>query len=475
MPNHRNLILLTVLLGTLMSAVDTTIIILALPTMVTDLKTDLFIAIWIIIIYLLIIAVLTTQFGGLGDIYGRGRIFNLGFLIFTIGSAMCGFSPGIWYLIGSRGIQAVGAALIQANGSAIIADYFEPGERGNAFGYLAMGWNIGGTLGIVLGGIITTFLGWRMIFYINIPIGLIGFVIGLKYIKDNNRKQLKIDVRGMILLAVILSMLSYGATDLAGRGVNQTNLAIITAGIALFLPFLLLEKSANNPIINLTAFKEPNLTFSLLSSLTQAMGYLSVIFLLIMYLQGILGLDPLRASLLLVPGYIIASFMSPRLGRLSDKVGSRFVASAGISLMACAVIIFLTLGLSTPVYVIVVASIISGIGGSMFWPANNSSVMSSTPKKLYGSISGLLRTLSSIGTLISYVISISVASLSVPRRVAFEVFLGTNSLSGNVSSAFLIGLHSAFIVCLIILIVSGIFSFLRRSAEAPATMPDSPA
>ena len=338
-----------------------------------------------------------------------------------------------------------------------------------------MGWNIGGTLGIVLGGIITTFLGWRMIFYINIPIGLIGFVIGLKYIKDNNRKQLKIDVRGMILLAVILSMLSYGATDLAGRGVNHTNLAIITAGIALFLPFLLLEKSANNPIINLTAFKEPNLTFSLLSSLTQAMGYLSVIFLLIMYLQGILGLDPLRASLLLVPGYIIASFMSPRLGRLSDKVGSRFVASAGISLMACAVIIFLTLGLSTPVYVIVVASIISGIGGSMFWPANNSSVMSSTPKKLYGSISGLLRTLSSIGTLISYVISISVASLSVPRRVAFEVFLGTNSLSGNVSSAFLIGLHSAFIVCLIILIVSGIFSFLRRSAEAPATMPDSPA
>ena len=229
-----------------------------------------------------------------------------------------------------------------------------------------MGWNIGGTLGIVLGGIITTFLGWRMIFYINIPIGLIGSIIGLKYIKDSNRKQLKIDVRGMILLAVILSMLSYCATDLAGRGVNQTNLAIIAAGIALFLPFLLLEKSANNPIINLTAFKEPNLTFSLLSSLTQAMGYLSVIFLLIMYLQGILGLDPLRASLLFVPGYMIASFMSPRLGRLSDKVGSRFVASVGISLMACAVIIFLTLSLSTPVYVIVVASIISGIGGSMF-------------------------------------------------------------------------------------------------------------
>ena len=101
--------------------------------------------------------------------------------------------------------------------------------------------------------------------------------------------------------------------------------------------------------------------------------------------------------------------------------------------------------------------------------------MSSTPRKLYGSISGLLRTLSSIGTLISYVISISVASLSVPRHVAFEVFLGTNSLSGNVSSAFLTGLQSAFLACLMILIASGIFSFLRRSAEAPATMPDSPA
>ena len=473
MPDHRNLILLTVLIGTLMSAVDTTITILALPTMATDLKTDLFLGIWIIIIYLLVIAVLTTQFGGLGDIYGRGRIFNLGFLVFTVGSAMCGFSPGIWYVIGSRGIQAVGAALIQANGSAIIADYFNPRERGHAFGYIALGWNIGGTLGIVLGGIITTFLGWRMIFYINIPIGLIGFIIGLKYIKDDNKKPLKIDIRGMILLAVILAMLSYGATNLAGRGVNQTDLTIIAVSIALFLPFLVLEKYADNPIINLRAFREPNLTFSLLSSLTQAMGYLSVIFLLIMYLQGILGMDPLRASLLLVPGYIIASFLSPRLGRLSDRLGSRFIASAGIFLMACAVIIFMTLGLETPVYVIVAASIISGIGGSMFWPANNSSVMTSTPKELYGSISGLLRTLSSVGTLISYVISISVASLSVPRRVAFEVFLGTNSLSGNVSSAFLAGIHSAFLVCLMILIISGILSFLRRSAKPRTSLPDS--
>ena len=138
MDNHRNLVLFSVLIGTLMSAIDTTIVILALPTITTNLNADLFISIWIIIIYLLIVAVLTTQLGGLGDIYGRGKIFNAGFLIFIAGSAACGFAPDIYELVAFRGVQAVGAALMQANSNAIIADYFGAKERGRAFGYNSM-------------------------------------------------------------------------------------------------------------------------------------------------------------------------------------------------------------------------------------------------------------------------------------------------------------------------------------------------
>ena len=471
--SHRGLVLFSVLIGTLMSAIDTTIVILALPTIAGDLKAELFIAIWIIIIYLLMVAVLTTQLGGLGDIYGRGRIFNAGFLIFIVGSATCGFSPEIYTLIASRGVQAVGAALMQANSNAIIADHFGPKERGKAFGYLAMGWSIGGTLGIVLGGVITTFLGWQDIFFINVPIGLIGFAIGLKYIHDNNRKEAKLDFKGMVLLTGVLTLISYGATDIAGRGVNTFNAVLIMAGLLLLIPFVYLERGLVNPVIKISAFKVQELSRSLTASFLQALGYLSVIFLLIMYLQGIRGYDPLEASLLLVPGYIISSLISPKMGSISDKIGSRIVATAGIFLMAVAVLIYVQLHVDTALYIIIIASIISGVGGAMFWPANSSAVMSSTPRELYGSISGLLRTLSTIGTLLSYVISISVASLSVPRYVAFQVFLGTNALTGNVSNLFLGGIHSALLLSLVFLIVAGIMSYFRTTGKKGKTVNDN--
>lgn len=462
---HRGLILASVLIGTLMSAIDTTIVILALLPIAGDLKAGLFVSIWMIIIYLLFVAVLTTQLGGLGDIYGRGRIFNAGFLIFIIGSAACGAAPGMYYLIGFRGVQAVGAALMQANGNAIVADYFEPRERGRAYGYIAMGWSIGGTLGIVLGGIITTFLGWRDIFFINVPIGLVGFLIGLRYIRDNNKKEARIDYLGIILLTAILTLVSYGATDIAGRGLDSLNSSFILIGLALLVPFVHFERSFPSPVIKISAFKVQELSRSLIASFLQALGYLSVVFLLIMYLQGIRGYSPLYASLLLVPGYIISSLISPRMGRFSDRIGPRIIATVGIFLMAAAVLIYLQLHVDTPIIIIILASIISGVGGAMFWPANSSAVMSSTPRELYGSISGLLRTLSSIGTLLSYVISISVASISVPRSVAFEVFLGKTSLTGSVSNLFLGGIHYALVMCLIFLIFGGIMSYFRSAGK----------
>ncbi len=161
MADHRNLVLASVLIGMLMSAIDTTIVILALPTITDELHAPFLDTIWVILIYLLVLAALTTQLGRLGDIYGRGRLFNLGFIIFIVGSAASGFAPDVFFLIGARGFQGFGAALIQANSNAIVADHFPPGERGKAFGITSMGWTIGGSLGIVLGGIITTFIGWR--------------------------------------------------------------------------------------------------------------------------------------------------------------------------------------------------------------------------------------------------------------------------------------------------------------------------
>ncbi|MEM3293474.1 MAG: MFS transporter, partial [Metallosphaera sp.] len=328
----RSIVLLILVLGTLMAAVDSTVVLLALPTITTDLRTNLDLTIWTILIYLLVVAVMTTQLGRIGDLLGRSRMYNLGFGIFTLGSALCGLSPTAEALVAFRAIQALGASMLQANSGAIIADVFPPNERGKAYGFTSIGWNVGATLGIVVGGVLTTLVGWRYIFYINVPIGIAAVILGVRYVRDVQRaKAQKLDVPGMLLLLSGLSMITYGASDVAGRGINAFNGSLIGAGVIIIASMLIYERRAENPIIDLKAFQNRVLSFSILASFFQSMGYLSVVFVIIMYLQGIRGLSPLNASLLLVPGYVVASSLGPFAGRLSDKIGARIPASIGIS------------------------------------------------------------------------------------------------------------------------------------------------
>ncbi|MGC8676348.1 MAG: MFS transporter [Candidatus Micrarchaeia archaeon] len=458
---HENIILGILILGTLMGAIDTTIVLLSLPAITEGLHSSLAITIWVILAYLLVIAIMSTQFGRLGDIFGRSRMFNLGFAVFTIGSLLCGLSITDMYLVGFRIVQAVGGALMQATSGAIIADTFEVGRRGRAYGYTAMGWNIGGMLGILLGGVITTFIGWRYIFFINVPIGIVAFALGIKYLTDNPKVEAKTDIIGMVILGLALLLISYAAIDFASFGLRLLNIVLLLVGAALVPLFLVYEKRNASPMIKLEAFKDKVLRNSLFASFFQSLGFLSVAFIIIMYLQGIRGLDPFAASLLLVPGYIVSSFVAPFMGKLSDRFGARIMATLGVGFMAVAVLVYLSIGLSSPYYIIIVASLITGLGGSLFWPANSSAVMSSAPHEHYGSTSGLLRLMSNIGTLGSFVIAITAATAAIPRNVAFSVFIGTSKLIGGVSSAFLGGVHAALVVCLAILFIAGVLSATR--------------
>ncbi len=193
-----NLVLTVIVLGTLMAAVDTTIVLLALPTIVVSLKTDLYSALWVLLAYLLVLAVISTQAGRIGDIFGRSKVYNLGFLLFTISSALCGLSNNIWLLVSFRVLQAMGGSLIASNGSALIADLFPPNQRGKAYGLTALGWNISALLGIVLGGVLTTFFGWQYIFYINVPIGIFAVIVGVREIKGVKPTGGELDVLGSV-------------------------------------------------------------------------------------------------------------------------------------------------------------------------------------------------------------------------------------------------------------------------------------
>jgi EmrB/QacA subfamily drug resistance transporter len=459
--SKQKIVLFILVLGTLMGALDSTIVILAFPSIAEGLHSDIATTIWIILIYLLVTAVTTTPFGWIGDLYGRSRMFNAGFAVFTVGSVLCALSSSIQLLILFRAVQALGGSLLQANSGAIIADVFPKNERGSAFGYNSLGWTAGAMIGIVLGGVITTFLGWEYIFYINIPIGIVAVILGIIYLKDAKPVKTKIDFVGILLLAGCLSLLSFGAVDYASQGMTRSNLAQMIAGLIIIPLFFLYEMRLESPMIDLKLFKDRVLKYSILASFFMALGYLSVVFLIIMYLQGVRGLSPLDASLLLIPGYVVGSILSPFMGKLSDRYGARVIASAGIAVIGVAVLVYLSLQQDSSFYIVMIASAISGLGTSMFYPANNSAVMASARTGSYGSLSGLLRTLQNIGVLGSFVMAMSVASASIPRAEAFEIFIGTTNLSGGISKAFIAGMDSALWASLVMIVIAGVLSLIR--------------
>ncbi len=461
MEDKQKIILFILMLGTLMGSLDSTIVILAFPTISHSLHSDLLTTIWIILMYLLVVAVCTTQLGRLGDIYGRSRMFNAGFGIFTLGSLFCGFSPTIQFLIGSRALQAFGGALMQANSGAIVADTFAPNVRGKAFGYISLGWTTGAMLGIVLGGVITTFAGWEYIFFINIPIGVFATILGYYYVVDSIRIPRKLDIIGMLLLGTSLALLSFAAVDYAGVGVSGLNVITCIIGGLTGIVFIIFETKTVNPIINFKSLKNRILKYSLLAAFFVALGYISVVFLITMYLQGIRGLSPLDAALLLIPGYVAGSLLSPYMGKMSDRFGARLLATAGSGIMIIATLVYLTLSTDTPYWVVLIGSGISGIGTAMFFPANNSAVMANAPPGEYGGISGVLRTVQNIGILGSFVLAITVAAASIPRDVAFEVFIGTINLVGGVSLSFIRGIDAALVTSIIIIAFAGFMSWLR--------------
>jgi len=458
---HQNAVLLLVTLGTLMVAVDSTIVILALPTMSRELGSPLGTIIWAILIYLLLTAALTTQAGRVGDMFGRGLVYNAGFGVFTVGSGLCGFAPTAELLIAARAVQAVGGAIMFANAGALIAHVFPPERRGHAFGFLVFGWSVGAILGVLLGGAITTALGWRYNFFINLPIGVVAVALGLKTLPRSAREPTQFDLAGFTLFSAALASLCYGAIELAVYGVNLPNLALVTVGIVLLPAFVWVELWAPHPMLELRELKQRLLGFSLVAGFLQALGYLSVVFVLTLYLQGLRGLTPLDSSLLLVPGYLVGAVAGPFMGGRVDRFGPRGLATEGILLMLVAVIAYSELTVGSWLGWVPAISVVSGAGTGMFFPANNAAIMSQASPRTFGAISGLRATLSNMGTLLSFVITLAVASASVPRSVAYAVFLGAPDLLGGIGGSFLNGLHAALYGSAAILAVAAFLSWSR--------------
>ncbi len=471
---HETSVIILTALGSMMVAVDSTIVILAFPTISSDLSAPLESVIWTILIYLLITTALTTQAGQLGDLLGRGLVYNAGFAVFTIGSALSGFAPNVNVLIAARGVQAIGGAVMFSNGAALIATVFPPMRRGRAFGYLVFGWSVGAILGILLGGVVTTVLGWRYIFFINIPIGIGAVALGLRTLPRTERKPVSFDIPGFVTFSATLTLICYGAIELSSYGVTTLNLTYLLVGLLLLPVFVALELRTARPMVDLRQLKDRVLGFSLMAGFLQALGYLSVVFLLTMYLQGLRALTPLNASLLLVPGYLLGAFVGPYMGRRVDRFGPRSLATGGIVAMGGAILLYTTLGANSWLGFVPIFSLLGGIGSGMFYPANTTAIMSRASPSTFGSVSGLRATLSNMGTLLSFVLALSIASASIPRYEAQKVFLGAGTLLGGVGDAFLNGIHAAFLGSLAILALAAMLSWSRGKVVTTPTASAPP-
>jgi EmrB/QacA subfamily drug resistance transporter len=461
-----------VMTGVLMSAVDTTAVVLGLPVMMGDLHTDILSMIWVIMAYLLVITILGTQVGKLGDMLGRVRMYNLGFAIFTFGSLLCGLSSTGPQIVDFRVVQGIGGALISSNSGAIIADTFPANRRGRAFGYTGFGWSAGAILGILVGGAFVTFLNWRYIFFINLPIGVAATTVGYVKLRDRApRVKSTFDLLGMLLLGVGLYLWLTFLTNVTGSGWSLSDAPGLVVGTLFLAGFVAWERYYSSPLLNLSLLRQRVLTASMLASFFQSLASFAVLFLVIMYLQGPRGLSPWNASVLLIPGYVLGGLVAPFAGRLSDKMGARVVASLGLLVQAAGMLTYSTLTLDSPLYVVILGSVMTGAGSSCFFPANNSAVMASAPRGAYGIASGLLRTFSNIGMVSSFAVALLIASLSIPRELAFQIFLGTSGIGGALSSAFVDGLHSALIASISLLGVAVLLSVLRgreaRTSMAP--------
>lgn len=462
--------------GVLITAVDTTIVVLALPHIQRSLHANLSSVVWIIVSYLLVITLLSTQVGRLGDIFGRVRMYEAGFGVFVVGSLFCALAWNEPSMIGFRVLQGVGGALIAANSGAVIADTFPPERRGRAYGFNAVGWNVGAIIGIVLGGVITTYLSWRWVFWINVPIGLAALVVALRVLRERGERQPRaLDLWGMALLGAGLLGILWAMIELSTSPVDGGIAAGLLVGSGFLVAFLVVERHVREPMIALRLFRIPTMSPSLSAAFFQGLANFAVLFLLIMYLQGVRHLSPLAGSLWLVPGYLIGGIASPVGGRLADRLGPAWPATIGLLISVGALLIYTQLTVTSPLWVVSLGSVVNGVGSGAFFPANTAAVMRASPAGDFGVTSGLLRTCANVGMVFSFAAAIVAASHSIPRTLAFAIFVGGASLSGARGAAFVGGIHTALYLAVALMLVavalSGVRIFSRRLTRGHPAAP----
>jgi MFS family permease len=439
-PGYKWVALTNTTLGMLLATINSSIVLISLPGIFTGIRLDplqpsnVSYLLWMLMGYMLVTAVLVVALGRLGDMWGRVRIYNAGFLIFTLTSVILSLDPlhragGALWLIGWRIVQAIGGAMLMANSAAILTDAFPARQRGMALGVNMVAGIAGSFLGLVLGGALVTW-NWRSVFWVNVPIGLIGTVWAYKSLHETGvRTPGRMDWWGNLTFAVgltaLLAGITYGIQPYGGHTMGWTNpwvLAGLIGGVVVLAVFCVIEARVAEPMFPLRLFRNRAFAGGNAAALLGAIARGGLQFMLIIWLQGIWlplhGYDyadtPLWAGIYMLPltiGFLVAGPVS---GYLSDKYGARLFAAAGFVVMAASFAGLLALPTDFSYWVFALLIFLNGLGGGLFAAPNTSIIMSSVPAEARGAASGMRATFQNAGMVLSMGVffSLMVAGLS---------------------------------------------------------------
>ncbi len=398
--HYRWHVLGTVLIGAFMSALDASIVNIALPAINISYNSRLGVVEWVSLSYLLALTLMLPAMGRLADMFGRKPLYNLGFVVFTVGSYFCGSAPGIVSLILWRVVQAMGAALLQSNSLALITQVFPERERGRAIGIQGAVQAAAMSLGPYLGGMLVKHFSCQAIFYVNVPIGIAGTIVALLVLpKPAPRKgPVSMDYAGGLAFSVALASLMLVLTQLTAHNWVSAHAGLLLfVAAASFVAFFLIERRTAEPFIKLSLFKERNFTIGNVSGMLSYMALFAPMFLLPFYLEKVLKLDPEKAGVLLTPVPIALSVIALLSGYFSDKLGVRLFTVGGMVLTAVSLFALSTLHHDSTLFDVVWRLALLGVSLGLFTPPNNRSVMCAAPEEDLSVAGGLLNMMRSLG------------------------------------------------------------------------------
>ncbi|MFQ5592619.1 MAG: MFS transporter [Anaerolineae bacterium] len=430
-------ILAAVTVGLFLGAIDGSIVNIALPTLVREFHTTFPTIQWVVLAFLLGMTTLMLSVGRLADMIGKKRIFTAGLALFTTASALCGLSPSVYALIAFRLLQSVGAAMVVALGIAIVTETWPPEERGMAIGVAGGAVSLGIVVGPTLGGLLIATLGWRAIFYVNVPLGAIAILMVLRYVPDlrPTRSGETFDYLGALVIGGGLLALSLALT--VGQNLGFGDARILTLlGLALVagIAFALIEQRAQHPMLDFSLFHVPQFSLNLLTGLLTFVAISGVIFLVPFYLELVLQLPIAQIGLLMAIVPVVLAALGPVAGSLSDRFGTRPVSVVGLGLLIIGYLASSTVTANTTPFGFVLRMLPVGMGMGTFQSPNNSAIMGSASRSRLGVASGTLSMTRTLGQTTGVAVLGAVFASRLDHYAATHVDIAAASATALVSA-----------------------------------------